>query len=74
MKKLAAADIAFARVNDWELLSKHAASAPDHGRHAERPGQHAGAGRRCAPAGARLRPDPGARRAHRNDAPGIFPK
>jgi formyl-CoA transferase len=24
MKKLAAADIAFARVNDWELLSKHA--------------------------------------------------
>jgi formyl-CoA transferase len=24
MKKLEAADIAFARVNDWELLSKHA--------------------------------------------------
>jgi formyl-CoA transferase len=24
MKKLAAADIAFARVNDWQLLSKHA--------------------------------------------------
>jgi formyl-CoA transferase len=24
MKKLESADIAFARVNDWELLSKHA--------------------------------------------------
>ena len=58
MQKLAAADIAFARVNDPELLGKHPHLRRIIGRHAERAGEHSGAGaatrRRAAP----LRPGP----------------
>ncbi len=40
MKTLAAADNAFARVNDSELLGKQSAFTAHHGRHAERAGEH----------------------------------
>ena len=41
--KLAAADIAFARVSDTAILAVPSASPPDHGRHAVRPGLLSGA-------------------------------
>ena len=66
MKKLEAADIAFARVNDWELLSKHA--------HLRRITVGAPSGPVSMPApapsargaGADLRSDSRTRRAHGN--------
>ena len=48
-QKLAAADIAFARVNDAGRARAPSASAPHHGRHAERAGLLSGARRRDAP-------------------------
>ena len=50
MEKLAAADIAFARVNDSTLLSKHPHLRRITVGRTERSGVDAGAARRCMPA------------------------
>ena len=74
MKKLEAADIAFARVNDWELLSKHAhlrritVGAPSG------PVIDAGAATVTRRRGAHLWSDPGARRTYGDGAAGVLPQ
>ena len=65
--KLAAADIAFARVSDTAILADASASPPDHGRHAVRPGVLPGA---AAPPRS-VRRGAGARRAHGENPRGV---
>ena len=69
-QKLAAADIAFARVNTPGRAGPPSASAPHHHRHAERAGVLSGAGR-ATQRRAALWSGAGDRRAHREGAGGI---
>ena len=71
MQKLAAADIAFARVNDVAGARAPSASAAHHGRHAERPRFLSGASGAARIGVAPLRSRAGARRAYREGAGGI---
>ena len=69
--RLAAADIAFGRVNDTGTLGAASAPAPHHDRHAERAGRLPGAGRAERIVDAPLRPGAGAGRTHREGAGGV---
>ena len=71
VEKLAAADIAFGRVNGPGRAGAASASAPHHGRLAERAGVLSGAGRAMGRRAAALRPGAGARRAQRKDQGGV---